>query len=297
MGEFNWVNIIPVLVGGCLSVRQQHMTNISNAISDLPPEQRAIRDKCFHSTGRFVEFKKEEIEQSIPDRFEKIVRNYPDLIAVKTRSHTLTYEALNQTANRVAQAILTRCREGNEPVALLFEHDTPVIATIMGVLKAGKIYVPLDLSFPRARIVSMLDHSQTGVIVTNNYNLPLARQLAQHQQQIINLDQLDAPLNTGNLGLPISPATLATIYYTSGSTGEPKGIVHDHRNVLYMTMTCTNDFHICTNDRLSLLHSYSFGAAVGDIFSALLNGALLFPFRLEEEGISNLATWLIQQPP
>jgi len=281
MGEFNWVNIIPVLVGGCLSVRQQHMTNISNAISDLPPEQRAIRDKCFHSTGRFVEFKKEEIEQSIPDRFEKIVRNYPDLIAVKTRSHTLTYEALNQTANRVAQAILTRCREGNEPVALLFEHDTPVIATIMGVLKAGKIYVPLDLSFPRARIVSMLDHSQTGVIVTNNYNLPLARQLAQHQQQIINLDQLDAPLNTGNLGLPISPATLATIYYTSGSTGEPKGIVHDHRNVLYQTMICTNDFHICTNDRLSLLHSYSFGAAVGDIFSALLNGALLFPFRLD----------------
>ena len=89
MEEHDWVNIIPVLIGGCLSVRQQHMTNISNAISDLPPEQRAIRDKCFHPTGRFVEFKKEEIEQSIPVRFEKMVRKYPDHLAVRTSNHLL----------------------------------------------------------------------------------------------------------------------------------------------------------------------------------------------------------------
>ena len=85
MGEYNRLNIIPVLVGGCLSVRQQHMMNISTAISDLPPEQRAIRDRCFHPTGKFIEFKKEEIEQSIPDRFEQQVRRYPDRVAVKTR--------------------------------------------------------------------------------------------------------------------------------------------------------------------------------------------------------------------
>ena len=85
MEEHDWVNIIPVLVGGCLSVRQQHMTNIFTAISDLPPEQRAIRDKCFHPAGTFAEFRKEEIEQSIPDRFEQQVRRYPDRVAVKTR--------------------------------------------------------------------------------------------------------------------------------------------------------------------------------------------------------------------
>ena len=83
MEESDRVNIIPVLVGGCLSVRQQHMTNISTAISGLPPEQRAIGDKCLDPTGRFVEFKKEEIEQSIPDRFEKQGRLHPELVTPK----------------------------------------------------------------------------------------------------------------------------------------------------------------------------------------------------------------------
>ncbi len=64
MEESDRVNIIPVLVGGCLSVRQEHMTNIFTAISDLPPEQRAIRDKCFHPPASFIEFNKEVVPQS-----------------------------------------------------------------------------------------------------------------------------------------------------------------------------------------------------------------------------------------
>jgi non-ribosomal peptide synthetase component F len=66
--------------------------------SQLPPDQQAIRDKCFHPTGTFVEFPKEEIEQSIPERFEKIVRLYPDRIAVKTANQAWTYAELNGMA-------------------------------------------------------------------------------------------------------------------------------------------------------------------------------------------------------
>ena len=74
--------------------------------ANLPPEQQAIRAKCFHPTGAFVEFKKEEVEQSIPDRFEQQVARYPDRVAVKTKADALTYAELNQAANRVAHAIL-----------------------------------------------------------------------------------------------------------------------------------------------------------------------------------------------
>ncbi len=136
------VNLIPVLVGRCRSVRQQHMTNISTAISDLPPEQRAIRAKCFHPTGRFIEFKKEEIEQSIPDRFEKMVRMYPDRLATKTMEDELTYDELNKAANRVARTILDTNGERQNPVALLFEQGTPLIAAILGTLKAGRFMCP-----------------------------------------------------------------------------------------------------------------------------------------------------------
>ena len=119
--------------------------------TQLPPEQQAIRAKCFHPTGIFVEFKQEEIEQSIPERFEKIVRQYPKRIAVKTHHHNLTYDELNKAANRIARAILARAGEGQEPVALLFEHGASIVAAILGILKAGKIYVSLDPAFPQTR--------------------------------------------------------------------------------------------------------------------------------------------------
>jgi len=80
----------------------------------LPPEQEAIRAKCFHPTGAFVEFTKDEIEQSIPSRFEKIVRKYPDRILVKTATHTLTYAELNAMANRISHAILAKGSRDNE---------------------------------------------------------------------------------------------------------------------------------------------------------------------------------------
>ena len=96
----------------------------------LPPEQEAIRDKCFHPSGTFVEFPKEEIEQSIPERFEKIVRLHPGRLAVKMGERALTYDELNKVANQIARAILVRRGQGSEPIALLFEHGIEVVAAI-----------------------------------------------------------------------------------------------------------------------------------------------------------------------
>jgi len=127
------------------------MKDHSIPLTNLPPEQEAIRAKCFHPSGRFVEFPKEEIEQSIPERFEKIVRQFPDRVAVKTRNSTQTYDELNKAANRIARAILTECGEDNEPIAVLLEQGAAAIAAILAALKAGKIVVFLDSSYPCAR--------------------------------------------------------------------------------------------------------------------------------------------------
>jgi len=175
------------------------MTNISTTISDLPPEQRAIRDKCFHPTGRFVEFKREEIEQSIPDRFEQVVRKYPNRLAIKTKDHELTYDQLNRVANRVARAILAHCGEGQEQVALLLEHDTSVIAAMIGVLKAGKAYVPLDPSYPRKRLAYMLKDSEARLLLTNKINRSLADALSQ-KVPVIDIEVLDSTSPEENLG-------------------------------------------------------------------------------------------------
>ena len=110
----------------------------------------ASQQRSVGPTNAFVPFRQEEIEQSIPARFEQQVQRYPDRQALRSGHQTLTYEALNRTANRLAHAILAQRPGGKEPVALLLEHGIPMITGMLGTLKAGKIYVPLDPSFRRA---------------------------------------------------------------------------------------------------------------------------------------------------
>ena len=261
----------------------------------LPSQQQAIRAKCVHPTGTFVEFAPEAIEQSIPNRFEQQVARHPERLAVKSRQQTLTYAALNQMANRVARAIQARCGEGAEPIALLLEQGAPVIAALLGVLKAGKFYVPLDPRYPPARLTYMLEDSQARLIVTHTQHLPLTKAIGRYGLGVLNLDELDAELYDENLGMALSPDTLAYLLYTSGSTGAPKGVLQNHRNVLHMIKNECNGFHISADDRLSLLYSPSVVSAARNTFDALLNGAALFPFDLREEGFACLTGWLIQE--
>jgi non-ribosomal peptide synthetase component F len=257
--------------------------------------QHAIWSKCFHPSGSFTEFTKEEVEQSIPSRFEGIVAKHPDRIAVKTRNHTLTYDELNRLSNRVARAIIAQCGEDNEPVALLLDNDAPMIAVILGVLKAGKIYVPLDPLYPHARIAYILADSLAAIVVTNTNNLPLAHALDTHRLHVINVDEIDSNHPAPNPNLEISPDSPINILYTSGSTGNPKGVVQNHRNVLHEIMNYTNGVHICAHDRLVLLSSPSFADAVRTVYGSLLNGAGLYPLDIRKEGVAQLADWMIQQ--
>ncbi len=211
-------------------------------------------------TNPFAEFKREEIEQSIPDRFEHQVARHPDRLAVKSKHHAFTYGALNQAANRVANAVLARRGTGEEPIALLLEHDAPMLAALLGALKAGKIYVPMDRSHPAARNRHILEDSQAALIVTDSKNFASARRMAQDDCALINLDDLDACCSSENPGLSLSPDTRTWILYTSGSTGQPKGVAQTHRNVLHFVRIYTNGLHICADDRLSLVYSFCVNA-------------------------------------
>jgi amino acid adenylation domain-containing protein len=271
------------------------MSDFSRLLTDLPREQQAIRAKCFHPTGTFVEFKKEEIEQSVAERFEKIVRLYPDRLAVKAGQCSLTYNKLNRAANRIARVILAIRGEATEPIALWFGHGVDVIAAIFGVLKAGKFFVALDPSFPLDRISSMLQDSQAGLIVTNKRNAEGAHELTNDTRAILNIDEIDDYLSGDDLGLFQAADNLLAIRYTSGSTGEPKGVVETHRNCLHSVMLHADEMRTCVDDRLSLLHSVSFASAHVNLFQSLLTGASLFPFDVKCEGIHQLAKWLREE--
>jgi amino acid adenylation domain-containing protein len=258
----------------------------------LPAEQQRLREKCYHATGTFIPFPPAAIEGSILERFAQMVQLYPERLAVQGAQQALTYVALNQLANRLAHHLLTQQGEGQHPVALLFEHDALILAAMLGVLKAGKFYVPLDPAYPPARLDYLVHDAQTSLLITNTANLPLATALAQERLQIINVDTLSPHCATEDPRLSSGPDQLALLLYTSGSTGTPKGFPHPHRNVLHDCMQYTNAAHFCPDDRFVLLSSYSFADSVRTIYSALLNGAALYPFDLPQHGVAPLARWL-----
>jgi amino acid adenylation domain-containing protein len=255
--------------------------------TNLPSEQAAIRAKCFHRSGEFTEFPKTEIEQSIPERFEKMVRQFPNRIAVKAGDQSLTYAELNFMANALARRIIARRGLGQEPIGLLLAKGGPLVVAVFGVLKAGKMYVLLDPSHPTARNRFILDHAQAPVIITDTEHLGLANGLVREREQIINVVEPDSGIGSENPALIISPETIAWIHYTSGSTGEPKGVIQTHRNALYKVMRDTNDYHVCPSDRFTFPASRG-----GDMFLALLNGASVFPVEIKEEGFLGLAECL-----
>ncbi len=246
-----------------------------------------------NSAPSFVEFKKEDVQGAISERFERIARKHAGRIAIKTEKSTVTYDELNRRANQIASAILAKRGPKAEPVAVLMEAETTLFTAILGVLKSGKFYVPLDPLYPVSRSSYILQDSQTSVLLTDNSSLSLAESLAREGIELINVDEAASYPPDEDPRMPVTADALAYIIYTSGATGQPKGVVHNHRNILHKVMEYSNTWRLCPDDRLALLYSPSTSGAVRDIFGALLNGAGLYPVKIKEDGVGPLARWLI----
>jgi amino acid adenylation domain-containing protein len=186
--------------------------------------------------------------------------------------------------------------KGDQTVALLFGHIAETVEGMLGVLKSGKIYMALDPAYPEDRLTYMLEDSEARLILTNGANLALAKKLRDKVNKnihVVNLDEVKETVSDDNLPVAVSPGQIAYIVYTSGSMGHPKGVMQNHRNVLHFIRNYTNGLHIDQRDRLSLIPSFSFSAAMMDVYAALLNGATLCIYDINgPDGIAGLGSWL-----
>jgi amino acid adenylation domain-containing protein len=246
-------------------------------------------------------FHRDEIEGTLPARFATQVKRHGARLAVSDGHTRLTYDALAACAERIASAIRQAAGSGSEPVALLLEHDPSAVAGIVATLLAGRAYVPIDPSYPRATIEHMLADSGARLILGHAPTAALGSELALGEIQWLDID-IDIDIDRARAhtrdvpnappARELTPDSPACIIYTSGSTGKPKGIVHTQRTLLHHIWSHTRGCAITCEDRQALLVSYSFAASFSEIFGALLNGAHLCLHQVKRAGMADLAAWL-----
>jgi len=213
-------------------------------------------------------------------------------LAVRSRGEELTYLEVDARSNGIARAVLDALGARAEPVAVLLGKSPRLIATFLGVLKAGKAVVPLDPSHPAARLVQICASAGAPLLVTERAHRALADSLGLGAAPVLDLDVVALRPTAAAPRVALSPDTLATILYTSGSTGEPKGVAQNHRGTLHNAVNLVNRLRLGPDDRLSLILAAGTVGSIRDIVAALLSGASIHPFDLGAAGFPALAGWI-----
>jgi non-ribosomal peptide synthetase-like protein len=211
--------------------------------------------------------------------FERQVRLRPDCPAVECNGEVLTYLQLDRLADRVAAFLRARGVVTGSLVALYLEKSCPLFAAMLGVLKAGAGYVPLDPKFPIARVIDILEDADAAVVITDR---KLGGELAPRTSaEVMFLDEdLDIDVRSSMPRRPaiIAPEDVCYVIYTSGSTGRPKGVVIEHRNAVNFVRSLRTYYKLTPQDRIYQGFSIAFDASVEEIWGALsIGGTLVVP--------------------
>lgn len=206
--------------------------------------------------------------------FEHNVRKQPNAVALSAGDHTMTYAELNEQANRLARH-LQKNGVGHQTVTAILAERTPeLIVSLLAVLKAGATYVSIDPDYPESRIQYMLRDSGATHLLTHSSFISQTRSLAFDGTYLFADDQEILLMSSENLPLEAGLDDTAYIMYTSGTTGQPKGIMTTHSNIARVVKN-TNYLTILETDTLLSLSNSVFDGFTFDVYGALLNGAKL----------------------
>ncbi|MFP8962478.1 non-ribosomal peptide synthetase [Streptomyces nanhaiensis] len=257
----------------------EHFYTVLTAIID-DPERRLGEIPVLPGSERakLAEFTATE-EQPVPGPLHEIfaerARQAPDAVAVVCGGEQLGYAELDRRANRLAHRLSELGAGPGRRVGLAVERSTDMLVAVLGVLKSGAAYVPLDLTHPAERTGYTLRDSQACALVTH---APGRDRLPDFDGPVVDLDADAADLAAQDPTAPAHGATAdspAYVIYTSGSTGRPKGVVVTHRNVVRLVTGAGTRFDLRPDDVWSMFHSYAFDVSVFETWGAFCNGARL----------------------
>jgi amino acid adenylation domain-containing protein len=235
----------------------------------------------------------DDFDESLIAAFERVATTFPSRIAVGSDVWEPTYRELNETANRLAHRLIACGVASGDRVAILMSHDAPLVAAVLGILKAGSIVVALDPGDPVSRLKMVVADAEPSAILTDVHNQTLAAELSGIDCRNLKFESETATGPVQNPSIEISPEQTAFLTYTSGTTGRPKGVMQTHQQLRRAATAHTEAMQYTENDRIPFFAMVSTGQGSVGLWWILLNGAMLCPFSLKTRGISGLADWII----
>ncbi len=257
------------------AITTQPETPIADLVLLTPQEQQQI----------LIDWNQTETDyprdKTIPQLFEEQVQKHPNKIAVCFENQSLTYRELNQQANQLAHYLSQQGVVAETLVAICMERSIEMIIGILGILKAGGVYVPIDPEYPRARIKFIFEDCRALFVLTQSR---LAKKIHTITDgAIITVDKIKniKIRNKEFISLNFDSSQLAYVIYTSGTTGKPKGVLIKHQAVVNTVLAKLRKFAINHSDRILNFSTLSFDASVWEIFPCLFAGATLYLARKE----------------
>ena len=237
------------------------------------------------------------IEACVHELFQKQAQLTPARAALRWADQQLTYGELNECANRIARCLRDLGVGAGSLVGLHVDRGPDMVASMLGILKAGAAYVPLDPAYPLDRLKYMVENANLVALVTHS---SIANALTFPREQTLSLDE-DASLLMAQSSADMpsdaksaKPQDSAYVIYTSGSTGKPKGVLVPHRAVVNFLETMAREPGMNANDRIVAVTTLSFDIAVNELFLPLSVGAEIILASREQAGDGTLLSNLIK---
>jgi amino acid adenylation domain-containing protein len=259
----------------------RHFTNILSEVSENHNEKieqynvisLEERDRVLHVwNSRDVVYSK---DVCIHELIEKQALEDPEAIAVSFGDSTLSYRELDQKSNQLGRFLRRHGVTSGMMVPICLEPSIEMIICVIGILKSGGAYVPLNPDYPRDRISTILEEVQPVVVISQS---KIIERVLKHSAELLVIDKQWEMVNreeTGALDNLTNPEDTAYIIYTSGSTGKPKGVMVSHYNVVRLCKATENWYQFGKKDAWTLFHSFAFDFSVWEIFGALVYGGKL----------------------
>ncbi len=254
-------------------------------------QQQSIIDRIYHPSKRWVNFSAHDINQSIPQRFAMTVNTFPDHIAIKDGEAMLSYRDLDRASNKLAHFIHQQHNHNAEIVALAFTHVLPSVVAVLAVLKAGKAFVILDSDQPTEVLQNLLINSAATLVISDTVTLNKAQAIITSKHCLHNLSKLPDDLPDFAPEITILPDALAALLYTSGSTGQPKGVMKSHCSILYELASNINTGHIGDADTVGLIKKLD--SSISICIYSFVTGARVSFFNPTQHSLEAFINWLV----